>query len=110
MAWHAKPRCPGHLVATLERAVNALRPEWLLPPQAGETYDSIEHYRRRLQDFALAKLDVVPVAKGLMKQDRARLGRWNFLSRMGHYHCSRARLLNRCLHSRCDPDQLHSIC
>jgi hypothetical protein len=26
MVWHAKSRCPRHLVATLERAVNALPP------------------------------------------------------------------------------------
>jgi hypothetical protein len=30
LAWRVKPRCHRHLVATLERVVNALLPTWLL--------------------------------------------------------------------------------
>ena len=58
--WRAKPRCPKHLVAILERAVNALPPAWLLQPTTGEVFDSIEHCKRRLQGYALAEgFDVV---------------------------------------------------
>src|SRR5438046_10753870 len=54
-AWRAKPRCPKHLVAVLERAVNALPPAWLLQPTTGEVFDSIEHCKRRLQGYELAE-------------------------------------------------------
>ena len=54
-AWRAKPGCPKHLVAVLERAVNALPPAWLLQPTTGDVFDSIEHCRRRLQGYALAE-------------------------------------------------------
>ena len=54
-AWRAKPRCPKHLVAVLERAVNALPPAWLLQPITGEVFDSIDHCNRRLQGYALAE-------------------------------------------------------
>src|SRR4030095_10552388 len=55
MVWHAKPGCPQHLVATLERAVNSLPPEWLLSPCTGEIFDSIDHCKRRLPGYALAE-------------------------------------------------------
>ena len=53
-AWRAKPRCPQHLVAILDR-VNALPPARLLQPASSEVFDSIEHRRRRLQGYALAE-------------------------------------------------------
>ena len=63
--WRAKPRCPRHLVAVLERAVNALPSEWLLPPRTGEIFDSIEHCRRRLQGYSLAEgFEVVQTGGG----------------------------------------------
>src|SRR5947208_3147411 len=67
-AWRAKPRCPKHLVAVLERAVNALPPAWLLQPTTGEIFDSIEHCRRRLQGYALAEgFEVVQTGGGTKK-------------------------------------------
>jgi hypothetical protein len=60
MAWRARPNCPAHLVATLERAVNALPPIWLDPPVTGETFESFEDCERRLRSFALAEgFDIV---------------------------------------------------
>ena len=60
MVWRAHPDCPAHLVATLERAVNALPPEWLEPPVTGETFKSFEECERRLRGFALAEgFDIV---------------------------------------------------
>ena len=54
-AWRAKLRCPKHLVAVLEHAMNALPPAWLLQPITGEVFDSIDHCNRRLQGYALAE-------------------------------------------------------
>src|SRR5438045_5648562 len=66
--WRAKPRCPKHLVAVLERAVNALPPAWLLQPTTGEVFDSIEHCRRRLQGYALVEgFEVVQTGGGTKK-------------------------------------------
>jgi hypothetical protein len=60
LAWRAKPRCSTRLVATLEGAVNALPPEWLLPPHTGEIFDSIDYCKRRLKGYALTEgFDVV---------------------------------------------------
>src|SRR5438046_9559100 len=67
-AWRAKPGCPKHLVAVLERAVNALPPAWLLQPTTGEVFDSIEHCKRRLQGYALAEgFEVVQTGGGTKK-------------------------------------------
>jgi hypothetical protein len=55
MVWHAKPDCPKHLVATLERPVNALPAAWLQLPQTGEVFDSIRDCERRLRGYALAE-------------------------------------------------------
>ena len=66
-AWRVKPRCPKHLIAVLERAVNALPPTWLLQLTTGEVFDSIEHCRRRLQGYALAEgFEVVSAKSGLV--------------------------------------------
>jgi len=71
--WRAKPRCPKHLVAMLERAMNALPPAWLLQPATGEVFDSIKHCNRRLQGYALAEgFDVVRTGGGIKKVPRAR--------------------------------------
>jgi hypothetical protein len=67
LAWCAKPRCPKHLIAVLERAVNALPSAWLLQPTTGDVFDSIEHCRR-LQGYALAEgFDVVQTGGGTKK-------------------------------------------
>ena len=72
-AWRAKPRCPKHLVAVLERAVNALPSAWLLQPATGEVFDSIEHCRRRLQGYALVEgFDVVQTGGGTKQAPGAR--------------------------------------
>ena len=74
-AWRAKPRCPKHLVAVLERAVNALPPAWLLQPTTGEVFDSIEYCKRRLQGYALAEgFKVIRTRGGTKKAPRARFG------------------------------------
>ena len=71
-AWRAKPHCPRHLVAALERAVNALPSEWLLPPHTGEIFDSIEHCRRRLQGYSLAEgFEVVQIGGGTKQNPAA---------------------------------------
>ena len=71
--WHAKPGCPRHLIAVLERAVNALPSEWLLPPRTGEIFDSIEHCRRRLQGYSLAEgFEVVQTGGGTKQNSAAR--------------------------------------
>ena len=70
--WRAKPRCPKHLVAILERIVNALPPAWLLQPATGEVFDSIEHCKRRLQGYALAEgFNIVQTKEGIKKVSRA---------------------------------------
>jgi hypothetical protein len=55
MVWHAHPACPKHLVAALERHVNAFPAAYLLPPQSGEIFDSISHCERRLRAYAMAQ-------------------------------------------------------
>src|SRR5205809_6575484 len=70
-AWRAKPRCPKHLVVILEHAVNALPPAWLLQPTTGEVFDSIEHCKRRLQDYALTKdFEVVRTGEDIKKASK----------------------------------------
>src|SRR5437016_1655597 len=72
-AWRAKLRCPKHLVAVLEHAMNALPPAWLLQPTTGEVFDSIEHCKRRLQGYALAEgFDIVQTGGGTKKVPTAR--------------------------------------
>src|SRR5437763_16062515 len=72
-AWRAKPRCPKHLVAVLERAVNALPPVWLFQPVTGEVFDSIEYCKCRLQGYVLAEgFDVVQIGGGTKKVPGAR--------------------------------------
>ena len=53
MVWRAKPGCPPQRRDTLERAVNALPPDWLLPPQTGEIFPDIPTCHRRLRGFSL---------------------------------------------------------
>jgi hypothetical protein len=60
MAWEARPGCPPHHRAAVERMVNALPPSYLLPPISGELFDSLEHCNRRLRGWALAEgFDIV---------------------------------------------------
>ena len=71
-AWRAKPGCPKHLIAVLERAVNALPPAWLLQPTTGEVFDSIEHCKRRLQGYALAEgFEIVRTGGGTKMASKA---------------------------------------
>ena len=55
MPWKAKPGCAEHHMAAVERAVNLLPPAWLLPPQSGEVFDSLDHCNRRLRGHALTE-------------------------------------------------------
>jgi hypothetical protein len=60
MPWYAKPGCPQHHRAAVERWVNALPPSYLLPPLSGELFDSLEDCNRRLRGYAFAEgFDVV---------------------------------------------------
>jgi hypothetical protein len=47
MPWHAKPGCPEHHRSALERMVNALPSSYLLPPQTGEIFDSLDDCNSR---------------------------------------------------------------
>jgi hypothetical protein len=55
MPWYAKPGCAEHHRAAVERIVNLLPPAWLLKPQSGELFNSLEHYDRRLPGYSLAE-------------------------------------------------------
>jgi hypothetical protein len=60
MPWQAKPGCPEHHRAAVERTVNLLPPAWLLTPQSGEIFNSLDHCDRRLRGFSFAKgFDIV---------------------------------------------------
>jgi hypothetical protein len=63
MSWQAKPGCAEHHRAAVERIINHLPPAWLLPPQSGEVFDSLDHCDRRLRDYSLAE-DFNIVRKG----------------------------------------------
>ena len=48
--------------------MNALPPAWLLQPITGEVFNSIEHCKRRLQNYALAEgFDVVQIEGDIKK-------------------------------------------
>jgi hypothetical protein len=60
MPWRAKPGCAEHHRAAVERIVNLLPPAWLLEPQSGEIFNSLEHCDRRLRGYSLAEgFDIV---------------------------------------------------
>jgi hypothetical protein len=60
MPWSAKPGCPQHHRAVIERMVNALPASYLLPPCSGELFDSLDACNRRLRGYALAEgFDIV---------------------------------------------------
>jgi hypothetical protein len=60
MAWQAKPGCPEHHRAAVERMVRALPPAYLLPPCSGEIFEGLEACNRRLRGYALAEgFDIV---------------------------------------------------
>jgi len=68
MVYHAPSDCPKHLAGALERAVNALPPAWLLPPQTGEIFDSIPDAERRLRGYSLAEgFDIAQTGGGTRK-------------------------------------------
>src|SRR5881275_1914958 len=49
------PLCPPHLRKVVEDAVEAFDSAWLLPPQAGEVFESAKACLRRLQGYALSQ-------------------------------------------------------
>jgi MULE transposase domain len=68
MPWHAKPGCPEHHRAAVERMVNALPPSYLLPPSSGEVFATIDDCTSRLRGYALAEgFDVVKHGGGTRK-------------------------------------------
>jgi hypothetical protein len=65
MVWRAHPAYPKHLVAALERYINAFPATYLLPPQSGEIFDSIAHCERRLRAYAMAQgFDITSTGEG----------------------------------------------
>ena len=63
--WRAPAGCPSHLVPALERAVQAFPPNWLLSPEDGEQFDTVEEGERRLAAFALSQgFDIVKTSTG----------------------------------------------
>jgi hypothetical protein len=65
MPWRAKPGCPKHHKAVVERIGNALPLSWHLPPQSGELFDSLDQYNRRLRGYAFIKgFDTVRQGEG----------------------------------------------
>ena len=55
MVWQAKPGCPPQRREALERAVNAMPPEWLLAPQTGELFPDVPACYRRLKGYSLVE-------------------------------------------------------
>jgi hypothetical protein len=65
MPWYAKPGCPEHHRAAVERMVNALPPSYLLPPCSGELFEGLKDCNRRLRGYALAEgFDIVRHGRG----------------------------------------------
>ena len=55
MPWTAPAGCPKHYIVAIERLINSYPAKWLLQPQTGEEFNSLDHYNCRLRAFALAK-------------------------------------------------------
>ena len=66
----AHPLCPPHLRKVGEDAVEAFDSAWLLPPQAGEVFESAKACLRRLQGYALSRGFAVVTTASV--KDRAR--------------------------------------
>jgi len=65
MSWQAKTGCAEHHRAVVERIVNANPSTWLLHPQSGELFDSLDHCNRRLRGYALAEgFDIIRKGAG----------------------------------------------
>ena len=54
-AWRARPGCPTHLRAHLERLVNGSPPTWLREPTTDEVFENIIEAERRLRVFSLTE-------------------------------------------------------
>jgi hypothetical protein len=66
MPWHAKPGCPKHHRAAVERMVNALPTSVLLPPALSEIFDSLDDCITRPRGFSLAEgFDVMKHGGGI---------------------------------------------
>jgi hypothetical protein len=55
MSWQAKPRCPEHHRAAVERIVNTIPLAYLLLFHSGEVFEGLEDCRRRLRSYAFAE-------------------------------------------------------
>ena len=55
MVWQAKPGCPPQRREALERAVNAMPPEWLLAPQIRELFPNVPVCYCRLKDYSFVE-------------------------------------------------------
>ena len=75
MSWKAKPGYTEHHRPAVERIVNLLPPAWLLPPQSGEIFSSLDHSNRRLRGYAFAEgFDIVRQGGGTKENPS-----WRFL-------------------------------
>src|SRR5260370_38654014 len=71
-SWRASPGCPEHVRFVLEKAVNALPPEWLTEPVDGEVFTSIEECQQRLNAFSLSQgFDIVKTHSAMKPQPKA---------------------------------------
>ena len=82
MPWQGKSECLEHHRPALERIVNNLPPAWLLAPESGEIFNSLEcreHCDRRLRSFSqqcdgkdgfvlqISHNSITPSSEGIMK-------------------------------------------
>jgi hypothetical protein len=66
MSWHAKPGCPAHHHAAVERIVNAMPSSYLLAPYTGEIFPSLEDCNQRLRGYAFAEgFNIIRKGEGL---------------------------------------------
>ncbi len=64
--WRAHPGCPDHLKFVVEKAVNAIPPGYVVEPESGEVFKSLEDCETRLAGFAFANgFDVVTTRSSL---------------------------------------------
>ena len=66
MYWHAKPGCPAHHRAAVERIINTYPPSYLVPPALGEIFDSLEESNRRIYEYTLTKgFNIIRYERGI---------------------------------------------
>jgi hypothetical protein len=74
MVQQAKPRCPGHYRAAVERMVRALLPVYVLLPCSGEIFEGLKACNHRLRGYALAGVFSVVRKEGGTIEERSKRG------------------------------------